>query len=715
MRITKKRQLLNGCLTAVVVLSSTLTPIVANASTTNSLSAYTRIGGIDQYATAALMAQKGWASTAENVVLSAGMNYALVDALAAGPLAAKLKAPILLTDSGQSLNSFTKAELQRLKPTKVYITSGTAVIKQAVIEELKAMGITPVQLGGVDQYETSVNIAKELVHQGIAISRVVLAAGWLTPADALSIAPIAAAQEMPILTTTQGQLPASVKAYLDGLEATVTDSYIVGGTAVVSDTVKNQLPGNVTRYSGVTKYDTNVQILQGFAQEYKNDKVYVANGETLVDALAGVTLAAAKGAPVVLVNQPLEKVTKDFVKSTMSTADMIALGGEAVVPSAGMNELISNVSYATDSATVGSTDATKPAELTDNVRIIGNNVILENAKVDYSVYVQGDNITLSNLSVQGTVFVDPGDAGSATLDGVTAGNIVILSGASHSIHLNNTTAKVLTVDSKSSEVHVRSTGTTTIGNTVVRSAAILDALEGSLGQVFITRSPGQSQVVELRGIFTHPVVLDNEAQVHLGASAVLTDLITNGKASLIVDAGATVTNFYNKGNTVMITGSGANAIPTSGAIVTPPAPAPAAPSTPTTPTTPITPTTPTVPSSVTISKLRVITNPPNTLNTVNNGALIDLSELDGSWEVLGFELTADQSCIFTFKVFNVPQSISLEAGPQTVTVGDLMLGGVEVQGVNLAYFRSRYTTKTLQGQLMKDGKLAGTLTINLKF
>ena len=517
-----KQKLINGCMAAAFVLSSTITPIVANAASSN----VTRIGGVDQFATAALMAQNGWTGTSDSVVLSAGLNYALVDALAAGPLAAKLKAPILLTDNGSTLNSSAKAELLRLKPKKAYITSGTAVIKQSVLDEISAMGITPVQLGGYDQYETSVNIAKEMANQGVNISRVTLAAGWLSPADALSIAPIAAAQGIPILTTTQGQLPASVKTYLDSIKAKVTDSYVVGGTAVVSDAVKDQLPGKVSRYSGLTKYDTNVQILKGFAKEYKNDKVYVANGETLVDALAGVPLAAANGAPVVLVNQELDNVTKDFVKLNMSTDNMVALGGEFVVPSAGMDALTSAVSYSTDSATVGSTDATKPAELTDNVEITGKTVTLENAKVDYSVYVKGDNITLSNLTVKGTVFVDPGENGSATLDGVTATNIVILSGAKDSIHIKNTKAGVLTVDS-SSDVHVEATGTTSIGDTVVRSFAVLDANGGSMGVVTITSTPGQNPIVELRGTFTEPVVVQGQGVLKAAAGAVIPSVVIN--------------------------------------------------------------------------------------------------------------------------------------------------------------------------------------------
>jgi len=659
------------------------------------------------------MAQTGWPETTDNVVLSSGINHTLVDALAAGPLAAKLKAPILLTDGGQSLNSYAKAELQRLKPQKVYLTSGTAVIKPQVIEELKAMNITPVQLGGYDQYETSVNIAKELANQGVETTRVILAAGWVSPADALSVAPIAAAQEIPILTTTQGQLPASVKTYLDSIRAKVKASYVVGGSAVISEAVQGELPGKASRYSGLTKYDTNVEILKNFAGDYKNDKVYVANGETLVDALAGVPLAAASGSPLILLNQQPENATGDFVKLSMSTAKMVALGGEAVVPSAGLNRLTSIISYSADNVTIGSAEAAQPMKLMDNVLISGNNITLENANADYSVYVRGDKVTLSNLKVKGTVFVDPGDQGSATLDKVSAAGIVILSGAKDSIHLKDTTAEVLTVDSSSADVRIEATGTTSIANTVVRSSALIDVIGGSLGEVTILSTPGQSPLVELRGIFAQPVVIANGAQVHLGASAVITELITNGKAYLIVDQGAKVTNFDDQGHNVVITGSGAGAIPSADPI-TPGGSTGTSPARP--PATPETPPSPTVPNSVTLSDLRVVTDPVNSLGTFKNGAEIDLSGLNDSVSLLGFAVTADQDCTLQFEVLNNIQNIPLKAGREkVVTIGDLIIGQQIPGNVNLGNIRLLLTTKKVKGQLYLEGKKAGTLTVTLKF
>lgn len=65
----------------------------------------------------------------------------MVDALTAGPLATFLKAPILLTETGNVLNADTEAELTKLKVKTVYITSGTGVISQAVLDRLTGLDI----------------------------------------------------------------------------------------------------------------------------------------------------------------------------------------------------------------------------------------------------------------------------------------------------------------------------------------------------------------------------------------------------------------------------------------------------------------------------------------------------------------------------------------------------------------------------------------------
>jgi putative cell wall-binding protein len=496
-RIIQKR--FNGCMAAIVLLGSILTPMVAEAATATTSSTSARIGGVDQYETAALIAERGWTGTTDNVVLSSGISSALVDALSAGPLAAQLKAPILLTDGGQTLNPSAKAELQRLKPKQVYITSGTAVIKPSVIEEIKSLGITPVLLGGSDQYETSAKIAQEMISLGANVTKVVVAAGWMAPADALSVSSIASTLGIPILATTRDTLPPSIKDFLATLNG-VTDSYVIGGTAVVGDEIQGTLPGTFHRLFGTTKFDTNLEVLKGFASDVQYEKVYVANGDTFVDALSGVSLASLTHSPILLSQNEWTNDMKEFLKQN-KLQEIIALGGNAVVP-------------------------------------------------------------------------------------------------------------------------------------------------------------------------------DNVLQ-HLAD-------ISNGSAATPVTTPVQTPS-----------GGGAASAPTS--------------SVPSTPTT-------TVPSKVTVSNLRVNTDPANTLGTFNNGATIDLTGLDDSVKLIGFSLTADQDCTLQFTVLGQVQKIALTAGVEKdVTVGDLIVGKPIQNEVNLGEIRLLYPSKTLVGQLLKDGTSAGTLNVTLKF
>lgn len=299
----------------------------------------TRLAGVTAEQTAVEIAdQTGWGDTTTNTgsssittlgtaILASSTSYGMVDALTSGPLAFYLKAPIFLTGAGTTLDPDTKSELQKLNVAKVYVTSGTAVIKQGVIDELKGMGITVVPLGGFDKYETSVNIAKQMT----GVTKVAVANSI---PDALSIASIASANNEPILLTNKNQVPADVEAYLASTTGSaITSSYIIGGTGIISDTVKAKFP-NPTRHWGITAYDTNSQVIQDFDAILKYDHVFVANGETAIDALAGAPMAAMTNSPIELTDGTIPPVAT-FIHSKLPIGGVItALGGTAVVPEA---------------------------------------------------------------------------------------------------------------------------------------------------------------------------------------------------------------------------------------------------------------------------------------------------------------------------------------------------------------------------------------------
>jgi Putative cell wall-binding domain len=318
--------------TKVALASLVIAGMILGMLPSNVLAAVTiptRLSGSTAAQTAVAIAeQEGWTGTA---ILASSASFGASDALTAGPLASFLKAPILLQEPGAVLNPDTKAELIKLNVTKVYVTSGTAVISQAVLNQLTGMGINVESLGGVDRFETSVNIAKKLVSLGAPVKKVAVAYGWVNQ-DALSIAPIASYANEPIILTQKAGLSDSAQAFLAANPDIVTAD-VVGGTSVIYASVLAQLP-SPSRYAGVTAYDTNNQVIQKLASSINFGNVYIANGVTGIDALAGAPLAAQTQSAIVLTNGTVPAAAA-FVNSKL-TADSIvtSLGGSAVVTEA---------------------------------------------------------------------------------------------------------------------------------------------------------------------------------------------------------------------------------------------------------------------------------------------------------------------------------------------------------------------------------------------
>ena len=323
MKKTKK------ALTALVIACIILTIFQFNALAANTIS--TRLAGNTAVQTSQAVAQDGW-TTSLNAVIAPAATYNMLDTLAAAPLAAALNAPVLLTD-GDQLSAEAEVEITRLGVKTVYVASGLAVIRAGVIADLQGLGVTVVNLGGFDQYETSVNIAKEIAKLSPTTS-IFIANGETARVaqDALSVAAIAGAQKQPLLLTQKGQLPKVVADYINSIRNNVTTSYITGGTGVVSDAVKAQLPGAVYRNAGLDAYDTNLEVLKSFTTlDYT--RIFVANGETMIDAFVGAPLAAQSKSPIILVNGSVKTATTDFLQDKVTVSTVVtALGGTAVVP-----------------------------------------------------------------------------------------------------------------------------------------------------------------------------------------------------------------------------------------------------------------------------------------------------------------------------------------------------------------------------------------------
>lgn len=597
-----KEGVLSILLSAFMAAGPIFSPSIVSAETitgeTNSISSqlvndFTRLAGSDRYETAAKIARAGWKDNSSTyAVLSAGMDENLIDALTAAPLAKKINAPILLTE-GDELNSFAESELKRLGVKSVYLTSGSGIIKPKVLEQLRAMGLSVVSLGGKDRFETAVNIAKQLGTP----EKVVVATAW-GGADALSISSIAAAQGIPILLTEPNRLPQSTLNYLNSIKSELVESYIIGGEGAVSNSVKNFLP-NSTRVAGTDRYKTNLEVLKTFLGSLKFQKTYLANGEDehLVDSLVGAPVAAGTASPIVLVDSQNSYPSLNFAEQNLSP-NLVVLGGEGVISDTTVTDIALATIFSENGKIIGSEVANPKPSFDYHFILKGANQIMSNLNIKASLYIQGNNSMIKNVKVDGTIFLDPGEHGTASLENVSAGNIVILSGDSNGIQLNNVTATSLRILSENT-VKVKVNGTTKITDTYVSLGAVLDVNNGTLGQVHVENElTDEIPVVEFFGTYDRPIIVkgistlksrgatiekvdvspknseekirlegayktievNTSSTLDLGNNASIKNLITNKKSEINVQSGVSVQTFNNKGITNTVTGDGASAL-----------------------------------------------------------------------------------------------------------------------------------------------------------
>ena len=194
----------------------------------------TRIDGANRYDTAAIIAEQMAAVQPwDRMVLVSGQNFP--DAMAAGPLAAGFRGPLLLTGRDQ-LPPETGRVLQSVHPTTIWIVGGPGVVSESVVSQLRDdFSVTEVnRVWGPDRYATAERVAQTFGPQ--RRQSVVLASGTNFP-DALAVVPVAAAQPLsgdfggaPILFTQSNCMPADTGRFLSGNQPLLR--IVVGGVAV---------------------------------------------------------------------------------------------------------------------------------------------------------------------------------------------------------------------------------------------------------------------------------------------------------------------------------------------------------------------------------------------------------------------------------------------------------------------------------------------------
>ena len=292
--------------------------IISTTSKVYAQGKYQRYGGNDRYETSIKISQN-FSSKSEYAILASGENFP--DALCACPLSKKYDAPIILTTE-KKLDERANAQLKNLGVSKVFIIGNS--ISKDVEESLNNMGIKNERIGGQDRYETAMLVAD---YVGIK-DRIAVVSGENYP-DALSIAPIAAIMDMPIILVNKETVPDVVKNSLKDKNYMCT--YVIGSEGAISEDVKSQFK-NAERIFGNDRYDTNIAVINRFRDVLDLDNAYIASAVNFPDSLSGSALAQKNKAPLILTSEGISESQQNNIKQIVASAkNVYILGSEGAV------------------------------------------------------------------------------------------------------------------------------------------------------------------------------------------------------------------------------------------------------------------------------------------------------------------------------------------------------------------------------------------------
>jgi hypothetical protein len=286
-----------------------------------------RVYGQDSVGTSIATSQAEFPLTgsAGGVVLARSDFFS--DALAGGPLAAKVGGPLLITP-GASISSVLDprvlAEIQRVLPAgrTVYILGGTLALSPNIDRTLANLGYTVVREAGADEYQTAVDISETLGDP----STVFLATG-LNFYDALSSVPAAIDKGAAILLTDGGTQSFETGVYL--AQHPMDSVFAIGGPAFAAD------PSSTPIY-GQDLFSTAAAVAATF---FPHANVYgVATDASFADALGGGVFTATGNrlGPMLLIDPNATTIAPSiaaYLSTLPPTTQGFVFGGPLAVPS----------------------------------------------------------------------------------------------------------------------------------------------------------------------------------------------------------------------------------------------------------------------------------------------------------------------------------------------------------------------------------------------
>ncbi|MFL0194612.1 cell wall-binding repeat-containing protein [Clostridium sp. WILCCON 0269] len=296
-----------------------------------------RLSGSDRFETAKSIAEEYNMNLVNNVIITSG--YSFTNALSGSVLAKKLDAPILLSGRNDSENQSALEYIQSHlnKSGMIYILGNEGDINENIIIALKTLGYTNIKILPDGEKYGAVKAINDEINASNG-TPVIIASGN-SFADGLSVSALAASKGYPIILSDTYSLPSESQETIAKIKP--SKIYIIGGTGVISDTVKDnikKLTGiseeDISRVGGNDRYGTSLNIARYFKMD--GNTVILASGLDFPDALAGSVLGAKLNAPIILIsNNNYEQ--KQYIDTAQYINEIILGGNSSVSEYTGQN------------------------------------------------------------------------------------------------------------------------------------------------------------------------------------------------------------------------------------------------------------------------------------------------------------------------------------------------------------------------------------------
>jgi len=311
-------------LTRALAAATGATVLVLGHAVPGQAATVDRIAGDDRIATG--LAVYEWnrpVFTSDTVVLTRADQFP--DALAAAPLAAALRAPVLATFP-RAIDARVLAAMKRQKVERVVIVGGTSAVSEAAARQLRAASFTVDRIAGSDRFTTAEAVAKTTANH-LPVKRVpVYVADGLKPHDALIAGAVAGSRGGVVLLSAGRTLKPSTRELVGSTMISGRSGVGDAGTAALQEF---GLPESVV---GSTPEVTSANAGRWWYRHAPS--VVVASSRGWADALSAAPLAALTRAPLLLVGPgKLTPQTRSYLGSISATKATVLGGQSAVAPS----------------------------------------------------------------------------------------------------------------------------------------------------------------------------------------------------------------------------------------------------------------------------------------------------------------------------------------------------------------------------------------------